>query len=339
MSFELFAETTRADIVESHHFGAAAIADHNGQILHQWGDVEKLIFPRSALKPFYAIGLVESGAADHFNLNDVELALSCASHLGQTMHSDAVSKWLNRLGLNKADLACGAVLPDDEPQMMDILAKGRGKCRIHHNCSGKHAGFLAYSMHKGYDLTNYHQIAHPAQQNSFDILSDLAGVDIRQSPMGIDGCGFPAPTMPLAKLAHLAAGFAQPKNLSTSRVKAVYRLHKAMANEPYYVSGHGSVVSDIMHITKGKVLVKSGAEGIVIAAIPKLGLGIAIKIADGSARARGSVLLSIIDQLNIFDSDEKQQLSTHISPKILNSRREIVGEIRSTIRNFKRQLS
>lgn len=339
MSFELFAETTRNDIVESYHFGAAAIADYNGKILHQWGDAEQLVFPRSALKPFYAIDLVESGAADHFNLSDVELALSCASHLGQTMHSDAVSKWLNRLGLKNTNLACGPVLPDDEQHMMDVLAKGQGKCRIHHNCSGKHAGFLTYSMHKGYDLNNFHQAAHPAQQNSFDILSDLANIDMRQFPMGIDGCGFPAPTMPLSKLAYLVASFAQPKKLSTSRAKAVNRLHGAMANEPFFVSGHGSAISDIMHVTNGKILVKSGAEGILTAAIPKLGLGIALKIADGGARARTAVLLALLDQLNILTSEEKQSLQEHQKPKILNSRLEIVGEIRPTIRKIEWQPS
>ncbi|NRA86415.1 MAG: asparaginase [Rhizobiales bacterium] len=339
MSFELFAETTRNDIVESYHFGAAAIADCYGQISHQWGDVEQLVFPRSALKPFYAIDLVESGAADHFKLSDVELALSCASHLGQTMHSEAVSEWLIRLGLNVTDLACGSVLPDDEQHMIDVLAKGQGKCSIHHNCSGKHAGFLTYSMHKGYDLTNYHQITHPAQQNSLDILSNLADMDIRQSPMGIDGCGFPAPTMPLAELAYAVAGFANPVNLSTSRAKAVYRLHNAMAKEPYFVSGHGNAISDIMHITNGKILVKSGAEGIMTAAIPTLGLGIAIKIADGSARARTAVLFAILDQLNILTSFEKQRLQKHLKPKISNSRHEIVGEIRPTIRNIEWQSS
>lgn len=337
MSFELFAETTRNEIVESYHFGAAAIADFNGQILHRWGDVEQLIFPRSALKPFYAIGLVESGAAEHFELSDVELALSCASHLGQAMHSEAVSAWLNRLGLENGDLACGSVWPDDEQNMLGILASGRGKCRIHHNCSGKHAGFLSYSMHKGYDLSDFHLAAHPAQQDSFDILSDLANVDMRQFPMGIDGCGFPAPTMPLSKLAHLVASFAKPQNLSTSRTKAVFRLHNAMTNEPYFVSGHGSAISDIMHVTNGKILVKSGAEGIMTAAIPELGLGVAIKIADGGARARTAVLLAMFDHLNILTSDEKLRLSVHFKPKLLNSRDEVVGEIRPTIRNLERQ--
>lgn len=331
MSFELFAEITRNNIVESRHFGAAVVCDAQGVVVQQWGDGAQLVFPRSALKPFYAIGLIESGAADYFKLSDVELALACASHNGEAMHSEAVAAWLARVGLKADDLACGAVLPDDDVHMRDILVNGRGKCRIHHNCSGKHAGFLTQSLFLKYPLGDFHLEQHPIQRASLDILSDLTKTDMRLYPMGIDGCGFPAPTMPLAKLAHLVASFAAPNNPSVERSKAVYRLHQAMTDQAFYVAGHGSVVSDVMHVTKGKILVKSGAEGIITAGIPSLGLGIAIKIADGSARARGSVLLSLLEQLDILSADEKLQLQAHIKPLILNSRDEVVGEIRTTI--------
>ena len=339
MSFEPFAEITRNEIVESRHFGAAVVCDAQGVISHQWGDADQLVFPRSALKPLYAIALIESGAADHFNLSDVELALACASHNGEAMHSEAVAAWLDRLGPKPDDLACGAVLPDDDAQMHSILANGQGKCRIHHNCSGKHASLLTQSVFLSHALQDFHLKQHPIQQISLNILADLTKTDLQLYPMGIDGCGFPAPTMPLRKLAHLLAGFATPQNLSATRCKAVYRLHQAMTNEPFYVAGHDNVVSDVMHVTKGKILVKSGAEGIMTAAIPSLGLGIAIKIADGSARSRPVVLMSILDQLNILTDEEKNQLRVHIMPKILNSRDEIVGEIRSTIHQSKSQKS
>lgn len=338
MSFELFAEITRNEIVESRHFGAAAICHADGEILHQWGDVEQLIFPRSALKPFYAIGLIESGAAEHFNLSDAELALACASHSGQTIHSGGVAAWLERLGLKPDDLACGYVLPDDQPTAHDLLRHGQGECRIYHNCSGKHASFLTQSLFLKQPLQGFHLQQHAIQQASLNILSELIGTDLHSFPLGIDGCGFPAPTMPLAKLAHLAASFATPAKLSEKRGKAVKRLHHALTKQPFHVAGHGNVVSDIIDITQGKILVKTGAEGVIIAAIPQLELGIAIKIADGSARARGAVLLALLKQLDILSQAEIQQLQHHINPRILNSRDEIVGEIRPTIHQIESQM-
>jgi L-asparaginase II len=328
MPYELFVEVTRNGTVESRHFGAAAVCDYKGNILESWGEIEDLVFPRSALKPMLAIHLVESGASDRYGLNDAELSLACSSHQGEKIHQDLVAAWLTRLGLGEAHLACGAVLPEHTESAHELLASGQQGCRIHHNCSGKHTGFLTTAMHLEMPLDDYHLIRHPLQQLSFDILSDLADTDLRQYPMGIDGCGLPAPTMPLLQLAHATARFANPAGLSYDRKQAVYRLHEAITNEPLYVAGTGSVVSELNKTTRGAVLAKTGAEGILIAALPERSLGIALKIIDGSARARSVALLAILDYLGALSAEEKQQLQAHIAPAIVNSRGHIVGEIR-----------
>lgn len=328
MSYELFVEVSRNGTVESRHFGAAVVCDVKGNIVKSWGDSDQLIFPRSALKPMLAIHLIESGASDHYSLSDAELSLACSSHQGEAIHQDMVASWLNRLGLKEEHLACGPVLPEDTESAHKLLAAGQKGCRIHHNCSGKHTGFLTTALHLNLPLDNYHLIEHPLQQISLDILSDLAGVDLKQYPMGIDGCGLPAPTMPLVQLARATARFANPVDLSATRAKAIYRLHEAITNEPLYVAGHGTVVSELNEVTKGAVLAKTGAEGIVTAALPAQGLGIAVKIADGSERARSVALLAILEHLNILSDEEKQKLKSHIAPTIINSRGLSVGEIR-----------
>lgn len=328
MSFELLVEVLRNETVESRHFGAAVVCDVKGNVVKSWGDSEQLIFPRSALKPMLAIHLLESGASDHYALSDAELSLACSSHQGEAIHQDLVASWLKRLGLTEEHLACGPVLPEDTESAHKILASGQKGCRIYHNCSGKHTGFLTTALHLNLPLDNYHLLEHPLQQISLDILSDLAGVDIKQYPMGIDGCGLPAPTMPLVQLARATARFANPVDLSATRAKAIYRLHEAITNEPLYVAGHGTVVSELNEVTKGVVLAKTGAEGIVTAALPKKGLGIALKIADGSERARSVALLAILDHLNLLSDEEKQKLKSHITPTIINSRGISVGEIR-----------
>jgi len=331
MSYELFVEVTRNETIESRHFGAAVVCDASGNVVESWGDIQTLIFPRSALKPMLAIHLIESGASDHYGLSDAELSLACSSHQGEPMHQNLVESWLKCLGLTESHLACGAVLPEHTESAHHLLASGQRGCRTHHNCSGKHTAFLTTALHLNLPIENYHLIDHPLQQLSFDILSDLAGIDLKQYPVGIDGCGLPAPTMPLLQLAHATARFANPTDLSHNRAQAIFRLHEAITNEPLYIAGHGSVVSELNEITEGTVLAKTGAEGIVIAALPKQGLAIAIKIADGSARARSVALLAILDHLDVLSNEEKKQLQAHIEPKIINSQGLEVGIIRPAL--------
>ncbi len=331
MSYELLVEVTRNGTVESRHFGAAVVSDYKGDVVKSWGDIESLVFPRSALKPMLAIHLVESGASEQYSLSDAELSLACSSHQGEPMHQDLVASWLNRLGLTEDHLACGAVLPEHTESAHQLLASGQHGCRIHHNCSGKHTGFLTTALHLDMPLDNYHLVEHPLQQLSLDILSDLADIDLKQYPMGIDGCGLPAPTMPLLQLGLATARFAKPVDLSDYRAQGIYRLHKAIINEPLYIAGHGSVVSELNEATNGAVLAKTGAEGIVTAALPERGLGIALKIADGSDRARSVALLAILEHLSALSDDEKHKLQAHISPTIVNSRGLAVGEIRPAV--------
>lgn len=328
MSYELFVEVMREGVVESRHFGVAVVCDFKGNIVESWGDIEGLIFPRSTFKPMLAIHLVESGASDRYALNDAELSLACSSHQGERIHQDLVESWLGRLGLSEDHLACGPVLPEHTERAHELLLTGQRGCRIHHNCSGKHAGFLTTALHLNMSLTNYHQLDHPLQQMSLEILSDMAGVDLRRYPIGVDGCGLPAPTMPLLQLAHATARFANPEELSDSRAQAIYRLHQAITNEPLYIAGQGATVTELNEVTKGAVLAKTGAEGIVIAALPRSGLGVAIKIADGSARARSVALMAVLDYLGALSDDEKRKLQAHISPAVVNSRGLTVGEIR-----------
>jgi L-asparaginase II len=328
MPYELLVEVTRHGTVESRHFGSAVVCDARGNVVESWGDIESLVFPRSALKPMLAIQLVETGASDQYSLNDAELSLACSSHQGEQMHQDLVASWLNRLELTEEHLACGPVLPEHTESAHQLLASGQQGCRIHHNCSGKHAGFLTTALHLDLSLDDYHHIEHSLQQLSLDTLSDLADTDLKQYPIGIDGCGLPAPTMPLLQLGHATARFANPVDLSDYRAEAIYRLHQAITNEPLYIAGHGTVVSELNDVTNGAVLAKTGAEGVVTAALPGRGLGIAVKIADGSARARSVALLAILDHLGALSDEEKHQLQAHISPAILNSTGIVVGEIR-----------
>src|SRR5258708_25633009 len=79
-------EVLRGAFVESRHRGAAAVVDAAGRVVARWGDTERPIFARSAIKPLQALPLVESGAADRYDLGVTELALACASHHAEPSH-------------------------------------------------------------------------------------------------------------------------------------------------------------------------------------------------------------------------------------------------------------
>jgi L-asparaginase II len=257
--------------------------------------------------------LIRIGASERYALSDAEIALACASHQGDPIHQKLVSARLHRLGLTEDHLACGAVLPDDVVSAHRVLGLGQQGCRAHHNCSGKHASFLTTALHLKMPLDGFHLVGHPLQQLSLESLSDLARIDVRACPMGIDGCGFPAPTLPLLNLGLAVARFANPAYLGDDDAHAILRIQQAIIREPLYAAGHGTVVTELNQVTRGRVLAKTGAEGILTAAVPEQGLGIALKISDGSARARSSALLAILDHLGIL-TDTKKNSSKPIQP-------------------------
>jgi L-asparaginase II len=244
-------------------------------------------------------------------------------------HQELVLAWLDRLGLTQDHLACGADLPDDVESARKLLVSGQQGCRVHHNCSGKHAGFLTTALHLKMPLEDFHLVDHPLQQLSLDGLSYLAGINVRDYSVGIDGCGFPAPTMPLFNLGLMAARFANPSELSDEHAQAIFRIQQAIIREPLYAAGHGTLVSELNQATRGAVLAKTGAEGVLTAVLPERKLGIALKISDGSARARSTALLEILDHLGALTDPEKTQLQAHTAPQINNSRGLVVGEIRA----------
>ncbi len=329
MSFDTFVEITRNDLIESRHFGAAAICNHRGELLHSWGDVDQFIFPRSAIKPLLAIPMIELEASDHYKLKANEIALSCASHQGEKFHTEVLSRWLQRLGLEEQHLACGCAWPEDELRARELVANGQSDSRLHHNCSGKHLGFLTTAMHIKAPLNNYCDLEHPVQQLGLQAVSELVDFDLSNSNIGVDGCGFPAPSMPLVALAHGAAKFADPCGLSAKRSAAIGTIQQALAKEPLFMAGSTTLVSDLNRVTKGAVIAKTGAEGVIIAWLPQRGLGIALKIADGSDRARTVALMAILLHLKVLSNEQQVALQHYIAPSLMNSQGVQVGEIRA----------
>jgi L-asparaginase II len=324
LSNPVLVEVTRGDRVESAHRGAVAISDAQGNVLFALGDIDRPIYPRSALKPVQALPLLESGAADAFELGDAEIALACASHSGEPMHTSRVAAWLERLGLGEADLACGPQAVRYEPVWEEMIRRGEKPTRLHNNCSGKHTGFLAVARHWGIATAGYERIDHPVQQAVAKALGELA--DIPDAlPWGIDGCAAPNFAVPLAAFAHALARFAAPQTLPPERSRAARRIIHAMMARPELVAGTGRVCTALMRAGHGRVAVKTGAEAAYAAIVPGHGLGIAIKIDDGAGRAAETTIAFLLDRMGLLDRDAVRDI---INPPVLNTRDARVGERR-----------
>lgn len=311
-------EVTRGGMVESFHRVIAAVTDASGSLRHAWGDAERLVYGRSAIKPVQAIAFVESGAADAFGLTDRHISLSCASHSGETMHTETVDAWLTQLGLGNDDLECGNQMPGHEPTAHAMIRKGESPCRIHNNCSGKHCGFLTTAKHLGEPTKGYSRADHPVQKRLIRLCEELGGEDLSATPRGIDGCGIPVFGMSLKAIAVAMARMADPDELPARRREAILRIRKAVAAEPLMIAGTGRFGSLVLQQLGERILLKTGAEGVYTAALPELGLGIALKVDDGHARASTVALGWILAQLGVLKPADRDALASQLTVPVTN---------------------
>jgi L-asparaginase II len=319
-------EVTRGTLVESRHRAAFAVTDTDGRVVLGAGDVEAPVYARSAIKPLQALPLIESGAADAHALGNAEIALACASHNGEPRHVETVLAWLKRIDCTVADLECGSHLPKDDTATQALL-RGQGNATpAHNNCSGKHTGFLTLARHMGTATKGYIAYSHAVQQWILGVLETMTGLDLDGAPRGIDGCGIPVIGMPLGNLALAFARLTDPRDQPEARQAACERVCTAMTAEPFMVAGSGRYCTRVMLATGGDALIKTGAEGVYCGALPKLGLGIALKVDDGATRAAEVLMGRILRHFGALDDSHAELLT----PPLHNVAGTRVGEIRAT---------
>ncbi|MBX3602769.1 MAG: asparaginase [Rubrivivax sp.] len=297
-------EALRGGIVESFHRGAWAVVDADGAVHGAAGDIERPVFPRSAVKVLQALPLVESGAAERFGLVDEELALACASHGGEPRHAAAAASMLAKAGVDEQALECGTHWPYNDAALKALAAAGKAPSALHNNCSGKHAGFVCVGclMAEGGDrrafLRGYVQPDHPVMREVTASLQSTTGYDLAHTARGTDGCSIPTYAVPLRHLAHAFAKVATGSGLRDGQARAARRLREAVARAPFMVAGSGRFDTRVMERFGERVFCKVGAEGVHCAALPALGLGVAVKMDDGNnARACEVVMAALLRRL------------------------------------------
>jgi L-asparaginase II len=339
-------EIRRGSIVEGRHRGAIVAVEPGGRIVASLGDPHLIICTRSCIKPIQAIPVILSGAADRFNITSRELAVICASHSGEVQHTDAVAALLTRIGLGEGDLQCGAHRPFSDEVASRLDREGLPFTTIHNNCSGKHTGMLATAAHLGLSTDDYLSLEHPVQRAIAVALAKMTG---KQQPFvtAIDGCSAPTFALPLIDLAAAFSRLVNPWSLSkperdasavaqglgSDEAVAIKWIVAAMTANPEMVGGsRGRLDTDLMHLTRGRLVSKVGAEAVhAIGILPceqfPRGLGVAFKIEDGSKRAAPSVVVETLSQLGVLDQSEQDQLAQYHRPAITNHRKVKVGEV------------
>ena len=321
-------ETLRGDRVESWHRGAAAVVDSQGRLVFGFGDIERPIYPRSAVKAFQALPLVESGAADRLGFGPQELALACSSHSGEAAHVELAAGMLAKAGAGVEALCCGAHWPLSADAAHALACSGGAPSALHNNCSGKHAGFLCLAVHEGWPHEGYVEADHPVQEAGRAAIEAMTGETLDESRRAIDGCSIPTYAVSLRGLARGFAKFASGAGLDRSRANAASRIRAAVAAHPYCVAGAGRFDTRWMELFGARSFTKTGAEGVFCAALPEAGLGIAVKADDGAGRAAEVMIAALIARFAGFDETDLKLAQAFLTPELKNWRGTVVGALR-----------
>jgi L-asparaginase II len=325
---EAVVEVVRGTVVESRHRVHVAVVDAAGLMRASAGEPEMVTFIRSAAKPFQALPVISEGAMDRFGITLEEIAVACGSHSGEPRHVEAVTAILRRIGLDGEALACGPHPPFDAATRRELAEAGLEPGRLHNNCSGKHAGMLALARVNGWDPEGYNQPEHPVQGRILVELERWLELPPEAMAMGTDGCAALTVGVPLRSIALGYAKLAQAARLGEREPTYVVG---SMTSYPEMVAGEGRLCTDLMRCAAGRLFAKVGAEGVYCVGVPGAELGIALKVEDGAQRAIGPAILAILRELDLISEDDLGMLLRHAYPEVVDTRGEVVGQVRARV--------
>lgn len=319
----------RGDLVENRYRGSYVVVDSDGDLIAATGYFRNIIYARSSLKPIQVLAMLESGAADQYQVSEEEVALACASHNGEVQHVRVAKDWLARLALSEADLACGVHAPMGRDSAKALTEKGEKPTAFHNACSGKHAAMLTLTKHLEAPLSGYTAFDHPTQTAVNRVIAEMTGADIMLAPKGVDGCHIPVIGTELKGVAMAMAKLVDPKNLSARLQHSCERVVNSMQKYPHLIAGKGRFCTEVIEKSEGEILVKMGADGVFSAAVPKRKWGVALKIDDGNLKAAEVALISLLHRLQVIQN--KADFTNYLEMPIHNWNRQIVGKIQSAL--------
>lgn len=330
-------EVWRGPIVESVHRGHIAVVNSAGEVIAELGSPATVTYFRSSSKAFQAIPLVASGAADRFGFTEKEIALACGSHSGEPMHVETAKSMLAKIGLDESALKCGVHEPFSTEVTRELNRTGQSPTSLQNNCSGKHAGMLAFAKHLGAPTASYDQWESPVQQAIAKVVAEFCDIPVGELKIGIDGCGVPVFGLPVRAMALGYARLISPDaQIDEPTRAACRRIVQAMIKFPEMIGGSKERLdTELIRAGKGRLISKIGAEGVyTVGVFPSLewpkGLGLALKVDDGDdRRARPPAVIEALKQLKVLTDSDLLALAEYAAIPITNRRGELVGEVRA----------
>jgi L-asparaginase II len=337
---EPLVEVKRGSITESRHRGHIVVIEPDGNVVALLGAPHDVTFLRSSAKPFQALPLLVSGAAERFGFTDREVALACGSHNGEPIHTELAASMLRKIGLGPEALKCGAHEPYSPEIAQALRDSGEQPNALHNNCSGKHAGMLAVAVHLGAAIDNYVSPENPVQKLIIESVSQFSGVAVTDMAVGVDGCAAPIFGITIKAMALAYARLVSPPASFDKSVRdACKRITRVMNAYPELIGGTSDRLdTEIMRAAPRRLISKVGAEGVYTAGInpceewPR-GLGLALKIEDGDdKRARPTVVIESLRQLGVLRDESLEAMTKYAFFPVKNRRGDSVGEIRASFR-------
>lgn len=330
-------EVWRGSIVESRHRGHVAAVTGNGKTVAALGAPDTVTYLRSSGKPFQALPLITSGAADRFGFTVQEIAIACGSHSGEPIHVETVRSMLGKIGVDEGALKCGIHLPFSAGVARELTRAQQSPNVLQNNCSGKHAGMIALARHIGAPTETYDQWTNPVQQMIGRAVSQFSDVPLNEIAIGTDGCGVPVFGVSVRAMALMYARLvAPPDSFDVPTGEAARRIVSAMTSFPEMIGGTKfRLDTELIKVGNDRLISKIGAEGVyTIGVLPcdewPHGLGLALKIEDGDDhRARPPAVIEALRQLGVLVEPERTSLADYAPTVITNHRGERVGEARA----------
>ena len=318
---EELAVLVRNDFIESRHAGSVVVVNPQGDVIFSKGDPSALVFPRSAMKLFQAMGIFSTG----ITLSPEHTALATSSHTGSAAHVEMVREVLSLGGFTEADLRCATEWPVNKEMLKQVYKADGSALPIYHCCSGKHAAMLLACQAEGWPTDNYTDPGHPLQLRIREAVEYLTGETVTAT--AVDGCGAPVHAMPLVALARgvakmRSANESAPMNIASSAQK----LFSSMLKHPWVVGDHGE--PDTLIMEELGFAAKSGYEGVFLVSTPD-GTTVATKILDGNLRTAPIVALQALVRAGALEQSALDALIPRLHTEVYGGGK-VVGQLTTT---------
>lgn len=331
----IVAKVYRGNLIDMTHIGHIAVVDYTGRLMYYCGDPNRITFARSSAKPIQTIPAYECGAVDAYGITDMEAAAFSGSHSGENIHVEAVKSILSKAGLSTDYLQCGIHTPFSRAAAKELKDTGLSPEQVHNNCSGKHASMLITAKYLNEDLCTYYKPEHPVQKRIMKVLSEICNYEEDKIITAVDGCGVPVHAMPLYKFAHGFARLSKPEVFNDIRQGIVKRITDSMTSYPEMIGGTERICTDLMKLCGDRLFAKAGAAAYYAIGLKNKGVGLALKIEDGSLEVMYPVILEILRKLDVLTDSEIEALKSYYLMETKNHRGEVVGFIKTDFKLLK----